>query len=248
MDQKILDRVSMLKPGAVDAQVRHCSWWDLDVDDYQVYEAFRAEEFGLQPFDEERYDAILERIDEIEIRLAEATGQLTEDEQNALDDEWDELHDELDELEANRGVTSDCLVYPFDAQAIEKHTDVEGPGMSYWYPLPRNDYSTGELRWMAEAIVDLPLCLVYLDHEGKYGLALTGGGMDLSWEIAEAYIRLGYLPPLAFIDLPSFADLKLNERTQTVIAAFRETIKVMRKRLEWQADKLDRLEEALVDR
>ncbi len=30
--------------------------------------------------------------------------------------------------------------------------------------------------------------------------------MDLSWEICEAYLRLGYLPPLYFCMLPARAD------------------------------------------
>jgi hypothetical protein len=33
-------------------------------------------------------------------------------------------------------------------------------------------------------------------HGGGYlGLALTGGGMDLSWQVAAAHVRLGYYPP-----------------------------------------------------
>jgi hypothetical protein len=54
----------------------------------------------------------------------------------------------------------------------------------------------------AHALRGLPLCIIErLDGEG-YELALTGGGMDLSWEICEAFVRLGFLPPVHFCDLP----------------------------------------------
>lgn len=74
----------------------------------------------------------------------------------------------------------------------------DGPMMSYYYELPTDpsDAAIAEL-------VELPVCVVYID--GEPGLALTGGGMDLSWEICEAFMRLGYLPPLHFAGLPAIA-------------------------------------------
>ena len=62
----------------------------------------------------------------------------------------------------------------------------------------------------AKALVDLPLCIVYLIEEEAYFLALTGGGMDLTWQICEAYMRLGYLPPTHFSRLPRYAGATLN--------------------------------------
>ena len=32
-------------------------------------------------------------------------------------------------------------------------------------------------------------------------LAVSAGGMDLSWDVCEAYLLLGYLPPLNFYHL-----------------------------------------------
>jgi hypothetical protein len=66
----------------------------------------------------------------------------------------------------------------------------EGPMMNYYYPLEESD---GEWRSFdavaaALAVADLPVCVVEMD--GDYGLALTGGGMDLSWEICAAYVAL----------------------------------------------------------
>ena len=71
----------------------------------------------------------------------------------------------------------------------------EGPMMSYYYPLP-DAFEDRDQEEAAKALASLPLCVVRVGS--NYGLALTGGGMDLSWEICEAFIRLGYYPPVHF--------------------------------------------------
>lgn len=78
----------------------------------------------------------------------------------------------------------------------------EGPMMNYWYPVDSID-DDADAEVAAVAIAGLPLCVVMVG--GSYGLALTGGGMDLSWDICRAYIATGNLPPVHFADLPSFA-------------------------------------------
>jgi hypothetical protein len=89
--------------------------------------------------------------------------------------------------------------------------------MNYFYPLPDESRYGGALdKYDAQAIINLPLCLVNLET-GEYGLALTGGGMDLSWEICEAYIRLGYLPPFHFCDLPRMAGRGTSARDRAII-------------------------------
>lgn len=77
-------------------------------------------------------------------------------------------------------------------------TGFTGPMMNCVWPLVTGDFDEET----AAKLIDLPLCLVEVG--GAVGLALTGGGMDLSWEIAKAYMVLGYLPP-ATLDLPGFA-------------------------------------------
>ncbi|MFJ2115140.1 hypothetical protein ACIOEX_25135 [Streptomyces sp. NPDC087850] len=73
---------------------------------------------------------------------------------------------------------------------------------------------------VARAIRDLPLCLVKVgrDHD-EYGLALTGGGMKLTWEIVEAFTRIGSLPPTDKIDLPYIRDRGESELDRYLIAA-----------------------------
>lgn len=97
---------------------------------------------------------------------------------------------------------------------------IEGPMMSYYYPC--------ELQDPAEAAVvlgaaSLPVCVVNVD--GTTGLALTGGGMDLSWEICEAFLRVGYLPPLHFCDLPQMGRGD-SPRDRWIIAGCKRTAEV----------------------
>lgn len=67
----------------------------------------------------------------------------------------------------------------------------EGPMMNYWWPLstglrlPSEEDAAFELR-------HLNTCLVRVND--TYGLAFTGGGMDLSWDMAASAVALGYFP------------------------------------------------------
>lgn len=113
----------------------------------------------------------------------------------------------------------------------------EGPIMNSFYPLPSFRMSQEEA---AEAIKDLPLAVVTLTDTDEMGLALTGGGMDLSWEIAEAHIRLGYWPPLQFCRLPAYAGKRLNKRERMVLDACRESVLISSR---WALGALDQLNE-----
>jgi len=95
----------------------------------------------------------------------------------------------------------------------------EGPMMNYWYPCDIDDTERA-----AKRIVDLPLCVVIVD--GKTGLALTGGGMDLSWEICEAFMRLGFLPPLHFADLPAMAGRGTSSKDKWIARGCMRSCKV----------------------
>lgn len=89
----------------------------------------------------------------------------------------------------------------------------EGPMMA-WYWAVEDDadsFDEDRLAELAGLIKDLPLCVVWID--GTLGLALTGGGMDLSWEIAEAFIRLGWYPPSS-LSLPGFDYGTPDQRSQ----------------------------------
>lgn len=110
----------------------------------------------------------------------------------------------------------------------------EGPMMSYWYPVKINDCEEA-----ACAIAHLPLCVVEFE-DGRTGLALTGGGMDLSWEICEAFMAIGYWPPVHFCDLPKMSGRGKSERDLKIIAACEESCRIQEG---WTARKRERLGE-----
>lgn len=148
--------------------------------------------------------------------------------EHELDDELAELDnpddwsaEEVDELDGDdlanykRAV---LLTSASEAWRKAQETDgmAEGPMMNYWYVLENNRFGDEIDRAysMATKLAGLPLCVVLLDD--AIGLALTGGGMDLSWEIAEAHLRLGYSVP-SWIDLPLMVDRGESEDDQAII-------------------------------
>lgn len=110
----------------------------------------------------------------------------------------------------------------------------EGPQMNYFYPVRLSDCEEA-----AELIRHLPLCVVEFE-DGKTALALTGGGMDLSWEICEAFIALGYFPPLHFCDLPRMGSRGKSDKDKATIAACQESCRIAEG---WAARKRERLSE-----
>lgn len=109
----------------------------------------------------------------------------------------------------------------------------EGPMMNFAYPIPRQD----DIEESARKIAHLPLCLVELNDE--HYLALTGGGMDLSWEICEAHIRLGLRPPVHFCDLPAMCGRGESENDLLIIEACKESCKIAAR---WATGTIDRLD------
>jgi hypothetical protein len=130
----------------------------------------------------------------------------------------------------------------YGAEIDPHESGAEGPMMNYSYALPEGFPLHGDEYEAASAIADLPLCVVRFEgFEGGFALALTGGGMDLTWEIAEAFTRLGYLPPLAYCYLPEMCgrgtlsnagtdDKQLSERDARIIAACRRSLTEYRER------------------
>ena len=102
----------------------------------------------------------------------------------------------------------------------------EGPMMNFWYPLPDYFADVWEIEEAAKRLVGVNLCIVENLDDGEYGLALTGGGMDLSWDICEAYMLLGYLPPVHFCSLPNFAGMKLTKKNAWIIAGCNRSLRI----------------------
>ena len=103
--------------------------------------------------------------------------------------------------------------------ACKGYVNCDGPIMNYFYPVDVDQVGGAEKA--AKAVAHLPLCIVSFSEDSplrqEYALALTGGGMDLSWQICEAYMCLGYLPPLHFA-LPNMAGMKLDARNKWILS------------------------------
>jgi hypothetical protein len=119
----------------------------------------------------------------------------------------------------------------------------EGPMMNYYYPLPDFKMDVTEA---AKKIVHLPLCIVQFTDTEEYALALTGGGMDLSWEICSAYMELGYWPPTHF-RLPGFIPGMGPKGAMRVIKGMRESIKIRRNWLDSDDANLDTAEKRVIE-
>jgi len=107
-----------------------------------------------------------------------------------------------------------------DESECEGYLTSEGPAMSYAYPLGHIGHSPEDAELLGGNV-----CLVEMD-DGTWFLALTGGGMDLSWDICRAYIDLGYLPPVHFADLPEFAGAHWDEDHATVVIAMQRSLDI----------------------
>jgi hypothetical protein len=168
-----------------------------------------------------------------------------------IDYDWDgeKFGDEWDFSEASRCEKCGAVLI---SRGDNKHSDIdsdsdcdgyvspsEGPMMSCFYPVDI------DLESAAEKLVDLPLCAVSVN--GKTGLALTGGGMDLSWEICEAFMILGMLPPVHF-ELPGISGRGTSEKDKWIIAGCRAALQTVVERMSGRIERLDRLaKDALAD-
>lgn len=112
----------------------------------------------------------------------------------------------------------------------------EGPMMNYFYPL--EDKPGKEA---AKKIAHLPLCLLYFEEEDSWGLVLTGGGMDLSWEICEAFMCLGELPPVHFANLPMMSGRGTSEKDKWIIKGCLAAVKAMSLQMKYKEGSLTEL-------
>jgi len=124
---------------------------------------------------------------------------------------------------------------PFERTEEEEEGERFNPMMNYFYPLPdfedKKRYeklTDAEIKKRLEAAG--AVTLVYDLESAEYGLALSGGGMDLSWDICRGYALLGYLPPAHFCErLPEFKgeDMKRPEN-KIVIDACKRSLDMVR--------------------
>lgn len=111
---------------------------------------------------------------------------------------------EVDECEACRDSLDDLseLLREAFTEACRDNREAFEPQMNYRYSIPERM----DAEWAAARILESGLPLVVVRCDGLPYLALAGGGVDLSWEICEAYMALDLYPPAHFAgSLPRMA-------------------------------------------
>lgn len=106
--------------------------------------------------------------------------------------------------------------YPDFYSARDQHRADHDPMMCFYWPLADTDYYGSDESAVARAVSDAGCC-VLVEVDGEYGIALTGGGKDLSDHIVRAYANAGYMPPLA-LTTSAYAWRRLTDAERTTIA------------------------------
>lgn len=81
-------------------------------------------------------------------------------------------------------------------------------------------------------------------HHGLQGIAMTGGGMDLSWDLAAAYVCCGCIPPVRLLsDMPRYAGMRMDPMRAAILEC-------MDLAADWMASRADSLRQcrAAMDR
>lgn len=121
------------------------------------------------------------------------------------------------------------------------------PMMNHRYPLPHfNDKNLSD-EFIKKALNRAGSVTLIEDLESneKY-LALTGGGMDLSWDIVKGYVNLGFAPPAHFCrDLPRFGGDRLTQENKEAIMACRKSLSAQSGWNQRGLEKLDDLEKTM---
>lgn len=113
-----------------------------------------------------------------------------------------QFHEEDDDNEFLYIETTEGLYLPqaHGSFQLDEHTDIEeglgGPMSDSFWVLEedREGYvDREEIIGYAAKLASLNVAVVRVGNQ--VGLALTGAGMNLSWQMAAAHIRIGYLPP-----------------------------------------------------
>ena len=86
------------------------------------------------------------------------------------------------------------------------------------------------------------MTIIQRNDDGGYYLALAGGGMDLSWDIAAGYVNLGYLPPFKICEhLPEFAGENYQDaKHRNVILACQRTISFIENRAKYSRKEIQK--------
>jgi hypothetical protein len=110
-----------------------------------------------------------------------------------------------------------------DKDTIYRHYPI-----SYSQAIPVDSFLSDDL-WKFYKTCMVPL----VDEQGDYYLMLGGGGMDMSWQIANAFYSLGFAVPLWVCKLPAMAGRGLSDQDQELIKACNKSLKSQINSLEY---------------
>ena len=117
------------------------------------------------------------------------------------------------------------------------------PMHNYRYHLPHFDEKNMNCEEMKDAVKHTNLTVVQDKHNDEYFLALTGTGMDMSWDICEAHINMGYLPPADFCRrLPRMGDMSITPSTEKVILGCKRSLTLSKGWAEYGLNELEKVE------
>lgn len=143
----------------------------------------------------------------------------------------------------DRGLTKWSVA--LDLTDEEREMGTFDPMMNTLWPLPdMENWDRNKPDDVKAALDNMTLVHVSEDDGTHPYLALTGGGMDMSWPIARTYVRLGYLPPSTLGKLPEMGSMDFDApENRAAIDALRQSHSHMADRLTRYMDDLDRLGE-----
>ena len=123
------------------------------------------------------------------------------------------------------------------------------PLMRYVYPLER-EFSYEEARQLQARLLISPWSIIVVELITAFGsehaLALTGGGMDMTWDICGGYVVAGMLPPFAHCRLPNFAGQRATAANLLVRDAVRRSIEVVQMWARVRHSALNEISDALI--
>lgn len=126
-------------------------------------------------------------------------------------------------------ISGDALAQAIDDEIING----KRPMMNWLWPVTIK----GPPEALQIELLGLPIVLVERDEDYYFGLA--GGGMDMSWELASAYMIADQCPPIEVCDLPDMA----GEARIDVVKACQRSVKIassVLNRLEVTLDKMNK--------
>lgn len=131
------------------------------------------------------------------------------------------------------GCFGECdMLDPTSDQQQQIDDNEQTPVVSYWWPMGRLSHMRDE--WEAAWwLRHLPVVLVEVD--GIYGVAPTGGGMDMSWYLAAAFVECGFMPPLdlSLCDCSMAENLLGKSLARRTRNAYHETLLRAKRRLNY---------------